>query len=296
MKRKILTTAVGAAFAFGSAAAMAANVGIGLDFDGLAGGANFQYSSRWVDLTDTGVDVNPNANGVTFNPGDVHSFHSQHRVGSFLDAAGQPLPFPSTPFGPYQITQTAQFFDMVKSFTPIVGGGGTVVFDFLGDAKTDMTIWLDDVTDGSAAVPGAGPGTVNCYGAGPCGSPDGIAIMAWNLISNVSSFTSSAPGAGTGQFDLVFELTSFNKDYVDPNGINRMRFTGTLAQPLGGIPVPDTMWDGTTWGGPLGVFSPNQIFKIDASKDFFTAVPEPASLALLGLGLAGLGFSRRRKQ
>jgi hypothetical protein len=48
--------------------------------------------------------------------------------------------------------------------------------------------------------------------------------------------------------------------------------------------------------GQLNNFTPVGTQEINGSLDVTFAVPEPASVALIGLGLMGLGLSRRRKQ
>jgi hypothetical protein len=312
MNRKLLFTATLAALALTSTAANALTFGapIGIDFDG--GANSFIYADLWTERTDTGVDINPRGNGTTFVAGDVHTFQSQHRVGTFQND-GNPVFAPLDPQAPgspnYELTQLTVFNDQVVDFTPNGTGGGLVEFTHLPDALTNMYVYLDrldtDVGTASQASPGSGAGTVNCYGAGPLGGAscpknpnDGILIMTWDLISNTSSFNATSFGTGTGSYDLQFALTYYNPSYVDVSQLNganaRLRFTGTLSQPLGGgTPQPAQMWNGVV--GSTATSSPNQLFKIDGSKEFAAGVPEPGTLALLGLGLFGLSRMRRRQ-
>jgi hypothetical protein len=83
----------------------------------------------------------------------------------------------------------------------------------------------------------------------------------------IFNFNSVGGSGRTEFFGVVFEPTTF---------ITSLRVSGTDP---GGI----TSWDNFTTGVGVNAIPPT------------SGVPEPASLALLGLGLAGLGFSRKKK-
>jgi hypothetical protein len=111
-------------------------------------------------------------------------------------------------------------------------------------------------------------------------------ILSGHLVFHAASFTATG-GVGTGSFDTRFVI-----DYVDPAYLDIVtgsvfldKFTGTTNVPS--FFTPTSMWDGAT---PTTV----PLLKVDSSQSF-AAVPEPGTVAIIGLGLAGLALSKRRK-
>jgi hypothetical protein len=297
-------------FAAAMAAPLAAIAGPAVGFDPTGSGTYTTYADLWTNVTDTGLATSF-VPGLIVGPGAsapyLTELRSQMVVGTMSNSNIPAIVTPPGLNGSFEISKVVRFQELVDLQTPTTAHftmpasqSAAMDVDPIRAGVQNIAIFFDQIVPGagsSQAVPGNGPNTVRCYGAGAtsagCGGAgdpdgDGVMILSGHLVFNDASFTATG-AVGTGSFDSRFMI-----DYVDPayldivtGSIFQDKITGTTNVPS--FFTPTQMWDGST---PTTV----PFLKVDSSQTFAAlAIPEPATLALMGLGFAGLALGSRRK-
>lgn len=322
MKKTILKTMVAAALGIGANSVYAAAIPVQFDPFGTSGAGAITIDV--IDWAPGSALAQNGNNAIDLSDGQASLTLFAHSKLANLQFGGSSV----TPAGIPELTFVAGFGEIATVVAPNtvsltldpanptnffeIWSGGAAANDLLGSGFNDGTLVMRgsiEVSTGVFAAFGS-PGPLDSFGADDWAAA-GFAQPSISGTGGSSITVSVKPTDINAAFFPTlppeFNITLFNNsqvllfNQVNPSecftaaagGIGQCDGTFNFLDAALGVANPDL---GNVNAQTAPGNGPDSMFQQDANMSFSNSVPEPATLALLGTGLMGLGFSSLRNR